>query len=208
MKVLRLAHHAVVSAWRQRERELLGLDVDLSLISSRVWNEGGVDVRLSSDGDEFVRGATTIGRHPSVFVFAPWPIWRALGEGPDLIDLHEEPNSLAVAEVLLLRWLRRSRAPYLLYSAQNLDKRFPVPFRWFERRALRGAGAAYVCNRDAAGILMRKGLAGPAVYIPLGVDIDLFAPAPREAPKAGLVIGYVGRLERHKGVDVLMRAVA
>ncbi|NTV39742.1 MAG: glycosyltransferase, partial [Demequinaceae bacterium] len=42
----------------------------------------------------------------------------------------------------------------------------------------------------------------------LGVDIDLFAPAPREAPKAGLVIGYVGRLERHKGVDVLMRAVA
>jgi glycosyltransferase involved in cell wall biosynthesis/GT2 family glycosyltransferase len=207
MKVLRLAHHAVVSAWRERERELRRLGIDVALISSKRWNEGGVDVRLQTDGDSFVQGAATIGRHPSVFLFDPMPIWRALGQRPELIDLHEEPNALVTAEVLFLRWLRRSRAPYVLYSAQNLEKRYPVPFRWIERRALRGAAAAYVCNHEAGEILARKGLTAPALYIPLGVDIQLFSPATRGVPGSKKVLGYVGRLERHKGVDTLLRAL-
>jgi glycosyltransferase involved in cell wall biosynthesis len=207
VRVLRIAHHGVVSAWRERERELRAQGVDVELISARSWNEGGRDQRLEAGSDAFVHGAATVGRHPSVFAYDPRPIWRALGRHPDLIDLHEEPNALATAEVLLLRALRRSRAPYVLYSAQNIPKRYPVPFRWFERRALRRAAAAYVCNDEAGRILLDKGLAGPAVEIPLGVDVQTFAPADRPAPTpARAVVGYVGRLEPHKGVDVLLRA--
>ncbi len=208
MKVLRLAHHAVVSEWRQRERELRELGVDVALISARRWNEGGVDVTLDPEGDGFVHGAATVGRHPSVFFFNPVPIWRQLSDRPDLIDIHEEPNSLAAAEVLFLRLLRRNQAPFVLYSAQNLDKRYPIPFRWFERYALRHASAVYVCNREAGQILLRKGLRGSAVYLPLGVDLGLFAPEPKMSPSRVPVIGYVGRLEPHKGVDVLLRALA
>jgi len=208
MKVLRIAHHAVVSAWRQRERELRAQGVDVELISSEVWNEGGRDVRLDAEGDGFVRGARTIGRHPSVFVYDPRPIWRAIDSNPDLIDLHEEPNALATAEVLLIRRLRGSKVPYLLYSAQNIRKRYPMPFRWLERIALRGAAAAYVCNHEAGEILTAKGLGGPAVEIPLGVDVRTFEPADRTPPVDGVkTIGYVGRLESHKGVDVLLRTV-
>ncbi|HEY0260593.1 MAG TPA: glycosyltransferase [Lacisediminihabitans sp.] len=208
MRVLRVAHHAPVSAWRQRERELRLLGVDLTLISAKRWNGGGRIVRLEPGEDTFVRGARTIGTHPSVFLFDPLPIWRALGEGPDLIDLHEEPNALATAEVLTLRWLRRSRAPYVLYSAQNIRKTYPFPFRMFERLSLRGASAAYVCNREAGEILNDKGLAGRAVYLPLGVDLDAFGAADRPPPAAHAVIGYIGRLEPHKGVDVLLDAIA
>ena len=75
----------------------------------------------------------TWGRHPALFVYDPRPLWRALGEAYDVIDVHEEPFALATAEVLLLRWLRRNRAPVVLYTAQNLHKRYPPPFRWLER---------------------------------------------------------------------------
>ncbi|WEG09201.1 glycosyltransferase [Microbacterium horticulturae] len=208
MRVLRIAHHAVVSAWRERERRLINQGVDVTLISAAVWNEGGRDVALEAEEDGFVRAARTVGRHPSVFVCDPRPIWRAIGEKPDLIDLHEEPNAMITAETLLIRWLRRCRAPYVLYSAQNIAKRYPIPFRWIERVSLRGAAAVYVCNNEAGRILHEKGLRAPAVLIPLGVDTAVFAPAERAAPHTEPVVGYIGRLQAHKGVDVLLRAAA
>ena len=165
-------------------------------------------VSLSADGDAFVRGVATVGSHPNAFLYDPRPVARALRSNPDLLDLHEEPFALATAEILALRALMRSRVPYVLYSAQNIDKRYPAPFRWFESYALRHAAGAYVCNAEAGEILVRKGLAGPVELIPLGVDIDKFTPADRNAPAETAVIGYVGRLERHKGVGVLLRAVA
>ncbi|GAA1919415.1 hypothetical protein GCM10009775_09980 [Microbacterium aoyamense] len=206
--MLRVAHHAVVSAWRERERQLRRLGVDLTLISSRRWNEGGRDVTLSADGDGFVVGASTLGRHPGVFAYDPRPFWRALKGRPDVVDLHEEPFALATAELLLVKRLRRDRAPYVLYSAQNIEKRYPIPFRWFERSALRGAAGAYVCNREAGEILRRKGLRGPARLIPLGVDTSQFSPSKRAAPGNSPIIGYLGRLEPYKGVSTLLRAAA
>ena len=207
MRVLRIAHHGVVAQWRERERWLRRLGEDVSLVSARRWDEGGRRVPLEAEGDEFVIVARTFGTHPNAFVYDPRPLWRALAQHPDLIDLHEEPFSLATAEILLLRALRRVRAPYVLYSAQNLDKRYPVPFRWFERQALRGAAGAYVCNREAGEILVRKGLRGPAELIPLGVDTAAFTPRAAEAG-GDPVIGYVGRLEPNKGVAVLLRSAA
>ncbi len=208
MRVLRVAHHGVVDAWRERERRLRTAGVDVHLLSARRWNEGGRDVDLLPGPDEVVSGASTVGRHPNVFAYDPRPVWRLLGEDWDLLDLHEEPCSLAVAEVLLLRALRRVRTPYLLYSAQNIDKRYPLPFRWFERAALRRAAGAYVCNVEAGKILVRKGLRGPARLLPLGVDVDRFAPRDRAAPAGRLRVGYVGRLEAHKGVATLLAAAA
>lgn len=208
MRVLRIAHHGVVAAWRERDRALRARGLDVRLLSARHWNEGGRRVTLRPGDDTFVAGVATIGSHPNAFLYSPWRIWRALGRRTDVLDLHEEPFALATAEILLLRRLRRQRPPYVLYSAQNIDKRYPIPFRWFERWALRGASAAYVCNREAGEILVRKGLAGPARLIPLGVDTAVFTPADRRPPAESLTVGYVGRLDSHKGVDVLLHAAA
>lgn len=203
-----MAHHAVVGAWRERERELVAQGVEVRLLSARRWNEGGTVIPLSPGDDDFVAGVRTFGTHPNGFLYDPRPVWRALGQRFDIIDLHEEPFALATAETLLLRALRRNRTPYVLYSAQNIRKRYPIPIRWFEAWALRGAAGAYVCNREAGQILAEKGLRGPHVLIPLGVDLEAFHPRSAPLPRDPPVIGYVGRLERHKGVDHLVRVVA
>jgi glycosyltransferase involved in cell wall biosynthesis/GT2 family glycosyltransferase len=229
MRVLRVSHSAVVDAWRERERELRARGVDVRLLSARAWDEAGATVRLVPRRGEPVRGVRTLGSHPALFVYDPLPLWRALGQEWDVLDVHEEPFALATAEVLLLRRLRavvsrRPAPPYLLYSAQNLDKRYPWPFRRFEARALRGAAAVSVCNDEAGRIVRAKGTRGRVETVPLGVDPAVFAPAPGHAsddpsddpsdvarPRRGtarLRVGYAGRLAHHKGVDVLLAAVA
>ena len=182
MKVLRVSHSGVISAWRERERSLRSLGTDITLATARRWNEGGKDLSYVSDGDEFVVPVRSLGRHPNLFLFDPRPLWRLLGKRWDILDLHEEPCSIATAELLLLRALRARHVPYLLYSAQNLQKRYPLPFRWIERWALSHAAGAYVCNVEAGDILRDKGLKGELRDIPLGVDTSRFAPSEHSPP--------------------------
>jgi glycosyltransferase involved in cell wall biosynthesis len=166
-------------------------------------------VPFSADGDGFAVSVRTLGHHPNLFVYDPIALWRILGSANwDLIDMHEEPFGLAVAEVLFLCRLRSRSVPFVVASAQNIDKRYPPPFRWFERWSLRRAAGAYTCNAEAGEILQRKGLEATPVLLPLGVDIDRFRPVDRPPPGAGLRIGFVGRLIPHKGVGVLIDAVA
>lgn len=219
MRVLRLSHSAVVDEWRGRERALADLGVDVALLSARRWHAGGVPVGLKPRPGERVAGVGTIGRHPALFVYDPRPLWRALGEEWDVIDVHEEPFALATAELLLLRALRSRarRTPVVLYTAQNLRKRYPIPFRWLERWALRTASGISACNADAARIVEAKGFAGRARVIPLGVDDSRFRPAPDASPDAvgmgsgagvRVVVGFLGRLVPEKGLLVLLEAAA
>ncbi|WP_307861103.1 glycosyltransferase [Microbacterium sp. SD291] len=178
------------------------------MITARRWHAGGVPVTLSTDADDPATGARTFGTHPALFVYDPRPLWKALGEDWDVIDIHEEPFSLSMAEVLVLRALRRQRAPFMLYTAQNLLKRYPLPFRAIERRALVAASAVSACNRDAALIAERKGFPGRARVIPLGVDLP--APTQTERPphRGRIVVGFLGRLVPEKGLLVLLDALA
>jgi glycosyltransferase involved in cell wall biosynthesis len=210
LRVLRIYHSAVVGAWRERDRQLRAQGVDVTLVSAAEWDEGGRQLRCDPGPDVFVVTAATLGRKPNVFVYDPRPIFRLLRSKPfDLIDVHEEPCSLAATEVRLLLWLARSRAPVTLYSAQNIFKRYPLPFRWFERRALRAASGLHVCNEAAGDIARRKGFTGTVEVLPLGVDIERFRPGrPPSTEPGALRVGYVGRLDAHKGVEVLVDAVA
>ena len=229
VRVLRVSHSAAVDEWRGRERALVDLGVDVSLLSARRSHEGAGAVTLEPRPGEAVTGVGTVGRHPALFVYDPRPIWRALGEPVDVVDIHEEPFALATAEILLLRRLRRNRAPVVLYTAQNLDKRYPVPFRWFQRAALRTASGISACSIDAADITVAKGFAGAPRVIPLGIDLQRFQPAdaaddvrrgdpvaadnaqPDEAttpsPPSTITVGFLGRLVVEKGVEVLLLAL-
>ncbi len=238
MRVLRVSHSAVVDEWRGRERAIAALGVDVDLLSAARWHAGGTPVTLEPRHGERVVGVRTLGRHPALFAYDPRPIVRALREHWDVLDLHEEPFALATAEILLLRAFsrRNRRTPVVLYTAQNLRKRYPVPFRWFERRALREASGISACNAEAARIVEEKGFAGRARVIPLGVDTGRFRPADVAADAAGrlpadspsiaetgdttdaaaaalgaggspIMVGFLGRLVPEKGLLVLLDAI-
>ena len=210
MRVLRVSHSAVVDAWRERERLLRDRGHEVRTLSARVWDEAGMPVRLSPRPGEPVEGVATVGRHPALFLYDPRPLWRALGDRWDVVDLHEEPFALATAQVLLMRAVRARHTPYVLYSAQNLDKRLPLPFRILQRWALRGAAGVSVCNEAAGALVVRRGFPGRPQVIPLGLDPAVFAPDPaRSAPAEGapIVVGYAGRLAPHKGLAVLLDAL-
>jgi glycosyltransferase involved in cell wall biosynthesis len=212
--VQRIYHSGVVAAWRQRDREQRSLGTDVHLVSPLRWNEGGREVELDRRApdvleDDSVTGVRTVGHHPYLFVYDPIGLARALLEGPkpDVLDIHEEPASLAAFETWAVAWLVRRRAPFCLYSAQNIEKRYPIPFRWIERFLLRRAAAVHTCNEAAGRILRRKGFTGAISNLGLGVDVDRFRPGSPRERDAELHVGYVGRLEPHKGVSVLIDAV-
>ena len=215
MKVLRISHSAVVDAWRECERVMRTQGVDVDLLCAKIWDEGGRPVRLEPRPGEPVEGVRTLGSHPALFMFAPGPLWRALGRPHDVLDIEQEPYALVTAEILALRVLRRAwdrlrgrrmRPPYLVSSAQNIDKRYPWPFSALERAALRHSAGVTVCNDEAVAICRRKGASGRVVNIPLGVDMAVFSPGDGERVPSRTV-GYAGRLVSHKGVNVLVDAI-
>lgn len=210
--MLRVSHSAAVAAWRGRERALRARGDDVSLITAPQWHAGGTWVRLDAADDEQVIPARAFGTHPALFLYDPRPIWRALGEQWDVIDIHEEPFALSTAEVLLIRMIRRNRAPFALYTAQNLHKRYPVPFRWLESWALRHASGVSACNTEAGRIVEAKGFPGSARVIPLGIEMPE-AERPDAATNAheddGMItVGMLGRLVPEKGVTTLLDALA
>ncbi len=167
ISVLRIYHSGVVSSWRDRERFLIALGVRVRLVSPRRWNEGGAVAPLDADADDFVVGIGTVGTHPNLFLYEPWGLWRALrADRYDVIDIHEEPVSLAAAEVQLLAWIASRRAPFCLYSAQNIDKTLPA--------ALPLDRAAGVAPGRRGAHLQRRSRAHPAAQ-----GIPRPAPEPR-----------------------------
>ena len=208
IRVLRVYHSAVVAAWRERDRVMRKLGIDETLVSPRRWNEGGADVAFTPDGDDFVVAARTWGRHPYLFVYDPRVIRQFLRSRTfDVIDVHEEPGSLAAAQLFALRRLYRAARRSCCTRRRTSLAGCPCPSSGCDAtRVAQGAAAVYCVNRAAAENL--RGAASPGGSSCSGSESRRasFAPASlRAAP--GNRVGYVGRLEPHKGVDVLLRAV-
>jgi GT2 family glycosyltransferase len=189
-RVLRISHSSVVSSWRKREQGLRDLGIEVTLVTARSWQEGGGEVKLDASADENVLGVTTFGSHPCGFLYDPTALWKALRSVPhDVLDVHEEPYSVAAIEVVMLRWLARRRQPLVFYSAQNLPKRHSLPVRLAERVVLAVAKGAYPCNEAAAANLRRKAFRGTIQTIPLGVDPPAEALRPHNGTLAGSTEG-------------------
>ena len=210
MRVALLSKAFVVGAY-QRKCELMAEaapDLELTLLTPPSWRWGE---RESVYTPTFVAGYHTrvlpLAQNGNFHLHR----YRGLAEAlaalrPDLAHLDEEPYNLATW--LGLRAAKRVGARPIFFTWQNLYRRYPPPFAWFERAVLRSCALALAGNRDAATILSRKGFSGACRVLPqFGVDEAFFTPATAARADA-FTVGFAGRLDPEKGVDVLLRAAA
>jgi glycosyltransferase involved in cell wall biosynthesis len=106
--------------------------------------------------------------------------------------------------------------PFVFWTAQNVARKYPLPFRWFEEYCLHRCSGWLACGRTTEEVQLARGYrVKPHEIIPLGVATDYFRPDPaaRAATRRGLglaeigppVVGFLGRFVPEKGVSLLMR---
>ncbi|HEY0071333.1 MAG TPA: glycosyltransferase family 4 protein [Chloroflexia bacterium] len=217
--VLWIWHAAVVAEYQKPVQELAGYpDLDVTLMLPRRWPErAGQMVRAETlpDARFGLVVARTMFTGFYYIYFFPSLLYHLLRLRPDIIYCYEEAHTLMGALVLLLRRRFMPRARVFLYAAQNIKKKYPFPFRLFERYCFRNADMILACGSTVAATLRSKGYRGPLRVVPLPTDTCAFAPDPdrREAvrrelaiPRDALVVLYAGKLVEEKGIRTFWRA--
>jgi len=138
-------------------------------------------------------------------MFYGWRLREILSRNWDMIHCWEEPYVTAGAQVALLA---PARIPFVFWTAQNLSKTYPPPFRWFEGYCVHRASGWLACGQSTVNAMVSRGYgAKPHRVAPLGVDLEVFSPEPRQDAAGPPVVGYLGRFIHDKGVRLLMRAL-
>ena len=195
---------AILGARPEVELTLLLADVS-SQTELSLGGSGGGEAAMKMHVLPHLLGEARSG-HMASIVFAPGPLRQLEADRPDVVHIIGEAAYLSTWQ--LLRWCRRRwpGVPVSLYAAQNIVTRFPPPFPWLERRAYKSVSHALPITPAALHVLQAKGYRGPATIVPLGVDTRRFNPA-APSPDGRFTVGFVGRLEPHKGIATLLAAV-
>jgi glycosyltransferase involved in cell wall biosynthesis len=221
--VLWIWHAAVVAEYRKPLAALARMYpcLDLTLLTPRRWPERAGQMVHSEpsppgSGYRVLNGWTTLTGLYYLYYY-PGLLFRLRRLRPDIVYCYEEAHTMLAAAVLLIRRVFMPRTKVLLYAAQNIVKRYPWPFRMFERYCFRRADGILACGETVASTLRSKGYRGPLHVVALPTDASAFAHDPdlrekgRERlglPDSALVVGYAGKLVEEKGIRTLLRAFA
>ncbi|MCS7123081.1 MAG: glycosyltransferase family 4 protein [Candidatus Aenigmarchaeota archaeon] len=129
----------------------------------------------------------------------------------DIIHLDEEPYSLISFQCANI--IREFKKPFVFFSWQNIYKSYPLPFCMIEKFVYKYSVGAVAGSNDAKNVLLKKGYKKPIVVSSnVGVDINSYKKVDVEELKNRfnlnnkIVIGYVGRLVKEKGIYILLKA--
>jgi glycosyltransferase involved in cell wall biosynthesis len=213
MKVVLLSKAMVTGTYQKKAEELARLPgVELTVVVPPSWHEPRVGVQQFDP--QFTQGYDLVvtemrfnGHFHNHYYPAIGKIIRDIR--PDIFHIDEEPFNYATYHAMKAG--QRVGAKMLFFTYQNILKRLPPPYSYFERSVYAGADVGVAANQAALEVIRTKGFQKPAVVVPqFGVDPVLYQPAP-PAPRPANhppTVGYIGRLVEEKGIQVLLEAVA
>ena len=215
MRVVLLSKALVVGAYQRKAEEIARQGVELTVLTPPSWRDrrGTQEAeRLHTFGYE-LRTIPVLFNGAYHIHFYPTLVKELRGLKPQVVHVDEEPYNLAT--FLGVRAARAVGAKPLFFTWQNLLRRYPPPFNWFERTVYRACSLAIAGNAEARDVLARKGYKDEIVVLPqFGVDPSIFRPQEEEErakqgeKEEAFHIGYAGGLLPEKGLDLLLRACA
>lgn len=227
MKVLLVSHTCVSRTAGQPKAHCLAAypDIDLSvLVPDRMKTYGqwqNAELPEHTAAFEFAVGRTRWRSVRGLWYLQHYAnaLPGLLAAKPDVVDIWEEPWSLACAQTIFLAKRLCPNAKIIVETEQNIFKRLPAPFKQLQAYSLRYADFVVARSLEAEAVARQKGYAGPTAVVPNAVDCTLFHPLPetgKAAQRAALgwgaaddfVIGYVGRLVPEKGLADAVHALA
>lgn len=208
MRVLMVSKALVVGIYQRKLEEIARHGVTLMAIVPPSWRD--------ERGETPLERAYTHGYQMKVLPLANngdfhlhW--YRGLGRvmrefRPQIVHIDEEPYNLAAWQALFAA--RRVGAKSVLFTWQNIHRRYPPPFGWGEAYTLSHIDHLIAGTAGSAAVWREKGYRGAMSIIPqFGTDASLFVPTvPR--PERPFTAGYFGRLVEEKGVGLLIEAAA
>lgn len=221
-----LSKACIVGAYQKKLEEMAAISgVDLTVVVPPFWADPRSPTRLErahTQGYELV--VTDIAFNGNYHLHF-YPKLRKIVRQvrPDIFHIDEEPYNLATFQAM--RLAQSVRAKTVVFSWQNLLRRYPPPFNLVERYILNHTDMLLVGNSESATVWQRKGYTGPIHLIPqFGVDPNIYARRKRPVRRGRmsvfkhrlasppsqptLVLGYVGRLVEEKGVEILLLAAS
>jgi len=200
-------------------------DIDLHLLTPTSWFEAGQKVFLPER--ESANYTTHSQRAGFQGNYARGFYWGGMTEvvrkcQPDIIQLLEEPWSLFALQAMIARKKAAPDSSLLFYTWENIYReisypaRVSWPYRMIDRRSYEESNGAVCATEAACEVLSRKGFSKPVAVIPYGVDSTFIDAATLDKNELrsnlnlpqGFLVGYVGRLLKMKGVDLLINAVS
>jgi glycosyltransferase involved in cell wall biosynthesis len=212
-QIVMVSKAMIVGAYQRKAEEIASQGIGLTVFTPPSWGDrrGSQPLERIYTAGYDLQTLLVRFNHNYHLHYYPSLAQRLTELRPHLLHMDEEPYNLATW--LGLRAARRLGIPALFFTWQNIRRRYPPPFSWFEQANYRMASHVIAGNQDAAQVLRQKGYKGTLSVLPqFGVDAALFQPAQHKTTTAAnspcFTIGYAGGLLPEKGVDLLVRACA
>lgn len=219
-RILSIGHSYVLGVNRPTIREIARDEtLDVTVVAPQNFHGSLSSLKCEPEENSNIKlipVATYFSQKIHFFIYDPKALYKVFkSQKWDLIHIWEEPYIFSGWQVA--RFAQAFNIPYFFWTAQNLNKKYPWPFSFFEKQVLEKTSGWLAC-----GNLVQENLVQKKKYpqdkseiVNLAVDVQHFQPLSKEEKEKkkkeigvdGLLLGYLGRLTNDKGISLILEVL-